>query len=159
MSKAEQMARFSEQCQAHSLKLTPQRLVIYETLITSTLHPSAEQIYQAVNAAFPMISLDTVHRTLNTFCAIGVAVMVEGTGSPQRYEGNLDNHHHIRCVRCGQILDVYNPTYDGLELPPEVPADFQVLRKTVQIVGLCHACQQGAAEDGNSRGVRPRGKR
>lgn len=146
MEREDAMTRFKEQCRAKNIRLTPQRLLIYEELCHTTEHPSAERIYQAVKQTFPTISLDTVHRTLDTFCAIGVAAMVEGSGTPKRYEGNLDEHHHARCLKCGKIQDFYYETYDHLPLPPELQEDFQVIRKTVHIEGLCRACRQAEEE-------------
>ena len=147
MNRERQLALFKEQCQAKGIKLTPQRLFIYEELISTAEHPSAEMIYNTLKQKFPMIALDTVHRTLDTFCEIGVAAMVEGTGSPKRFEGNLDGHHHARCVKCGKIQDVYSAAYDQLPVPPEVAQNFQVLKKTVHLEGICRACRQTQAED------------
>jgi len=141
MNRERQIALFKEQCQAKGIKLTPQRLLIYEELINSVEHPSAERIYNSLKQKFPTISLDTVYRTLDTFCEIGVATMVEGTGSSKRFEGNLDNHHHARCVKCGKIQDFYHEAYDQMPVPREIQEDFQVLRKTVHIEGLCRTCR------------------
>jgi Fur family peroxide stress response transcriptional regulator len=146
MPKEQQLVLFKQQCQANGIKLTPQRLLIYEELIRTTEHPSAERIYHALKQQFPTISLDTVHRTLDTFCAIGVAAMVEGTGGSKRFEGNLDDHHHARCVKCGKIQDFYHAAYNRLPAPPELPEDFQVFRQTVYLEGLCRACRQTGEE-------------
>lgn len=124
------------------MKLTPQRLIIYDALIDSDEHPTADMIYARVRQSFPTISLDTIHRTLVTFCEMGVASMVEGTGSPRRFEGNLELHHHAYCVKCGKIVDFYNQDYDNLAVPPEIQQEFSILKKTVHLEGLCSACRQ-----------------
>jgi Fur family transcriptional regulator, peroxide stress response regulator len=148
MTRQDVLTRFQDQCQANGIKLTPQRAFIYEELLNTTEHPSAEMLYSALKSKYPMITLDTVHRTLNLFCELGVAAMVEGTGSSKRFEGNLDIHHHVRCVRCGRIHDVYNVTYDQLAVPPEVTQEFEIFKTTVHLEGLCRMCRQTqAAED------------
>jgi Fe2+ or Zn2+ uptake regulation protein len=77
-----------------------------------------------------------------TFCDIGVASMVEGTGSPKRFEGNLEVHHHARCVTCGRIIDFSCDAYNQISVPPDVEQHFQVLKKTVHVEGICDACRQ-----------------
>lgn len=134
--------RFEQQCKEQGMKLTPQRLIIYDALIDTDEHPTVDMIYARVKQTFSTISLDTVHRTLMTFCEMGVASMVAGTGSPKRFEGNLELHHHARCVHCGKIIDFYNQQYDDLPVPPEVQQDFSIFKKTVYIEGLCAACRQ-----------------
>lgn len=140
--KDQQRERFEQQCKEQGMKLTPQRLIIYDTLINTDEHPTVDMVYAKVKQTFPTVSLDTVHRTLLTFCEMGVASMVEGTGSPKRFEGNLELHHHARCVKCGKIIDFYNQQYDELAVPPEVQQDFSILKKTVHIEGICSACRQ-----------------
>lgn len=136
---------FKTRCRARGLKLTPQRLLIYETLLRSTEHPTADGIYRALKPVYPSISIDTVHRTLDTFCDLGLASMVEGTGIPKRFEGNLQRHHHARCVKCDTIMDFTHPAYDQLEAPAELQQVFQILRQTVHFEGLCQACQTAPA--------------
>ena len=42
------------------LKLTPQRLAVYQYLKSTNEHPSAETIYNALQATYPTMSLATV---------------------------------------------------------------------------------------------------
>ena len=42
------------------LKLTPQRLAVYQYLKSTTEHPSAETIYNGLQATYPTMSLATV---------------------------------------------------------------------------------------------------
>ena len=48
------------------LKLTPQRLAVYQYLKSTTEHPSAETIYNGLQATYPTMSLATVYKTLKT---------------------------------------------------------------------------------------------
>ncbi len=142
MTQEQKIVQFKERCKARGIKLTPQRLIIYEGLIHTSEHPTVDMLYAQVQKTFPTISLDTVHRTLMTFCELGVAYMVEGTGSPKRFEGNLDTHHHVRCVKCSKIFDIYHEEYNHLSIPADVQKEFQILKKTVHMEGICRACRQ-----------------
>jgi len=134
--------RFKAICKDHGIKLTPQRLLIYEELINQDEHPSTDMLYQRVKETFPTVSFDTVNRTLLTFYKIGVAGLVEGTGNPKRFDGNLDKHHHFQCVKCKKIVDIYSDVYDHIPVPPEIQNTFTILNKTVHLEGICTECRQ-----------------
>jgi len=123
------------------LKVTPQREAIYEELSKSDKHPTAEQLHARVRKRLPKVSLDTVNRTLLTFAEIGLADIVEGDGSPRRYDPDMDAHHHVHCVKCGTILDFCNSEFDALEVPSDIRRRFKVLSKKVVISAICPGCR------------------
>lgn len=112
-----QREAFRASCRQHGLRLTPQREVIYDMLCHGGEHPTAEELHRQIRTRYPSMSLDTVNRTLLTFARIGLAEVVEGYGSPRRFDSNLARHHHVHCLRCGMIFDFSNPSYDALEIP------------------------------------------
>ena len=91
------------------LKVTPQRCAIYDVLEHTTSHPTADEILAKVKHAFPMISPNTVYYTLNAFEAVGLVMPINDAHT--RYDANLKPHHHLICVSCRAIEDVYD---DGL---------------------------------------------
>jgi Fur family peroxide stress response transcriptional regulator len=132
---------FEGVCREHSLSITPQRVAIYKELISSDEHPSAINIYNKVRSYYPNISLDTVNRTLLTFHKIGLTKIVESTGEPKRFDPNLESHHHFRCIRCGEIIDFRDESYDALEIPAAIKDKFVVLEKKVHLEGFCDQCR------------------
>jgi Fur family peroxide stress response transcriptional regulator len=134
---------FEKKCRENKLKLTPQRFAVYRELLKSADHPNSEVIYRRLKKSFPNISLDTVNRTLLTFSKIGIADVVEGSGEPKRFDGNVDLHHHFRCIRCNSLIDFYNDTYDNLEVPERIKRQFVVLGKRVYLEGICNRCKKG----------------
>lgn len=132
---------FINTCKQNNLKLTPQRLMLFRELAKSREHPSAEKLYQAARKIFSNISFDTVNRTLLTFSRVGIVKVVEGYGNPRRFDPNLRDHHHFRCVSCNHILDIYNPVYDQLEIPHDLNKQCRILSKKVVLEGVCIECQ------------------
>ena len=124
----------------NGLRVTPQREVIYEEFSRSADHPTAEHLHAKVKRRLPNVSLDTVNRTLQTFSRIGLAEIVEGDGSPRRYDPELTAHHHLYCVRCGTIQDFCNSEFDGLDVPRDIKRRFKVLSKRVVVNGICARC-------------------
>ncbi|MGC8774326.1 MAG: Fur family transcriptional regulator [Chlorobaculum sp.] len=112
------MNRFIERCRKAGLKVTPQRLAIYKLLMDCADHPSADWVYRKITDTWPTISFDTVNRTLLTFSEIGVIDMVESYSLSRRFDSQTNNHHHLHCIRCGQITDFCDATLDDVPLPP-----------------------------------------
>ena len=134
------MLFFRQKCRENSLKITVQRIAIYKKLIRSRTHPSAERVARLIRREFPNMSIDTVNRTLLTFADIGVLEVTEGYGNPRRFDPCLEAHHHLHCIRCGQIIDFRCREYDQLEIPAEISEGFQVLGKKVVLKGICKEC-------------------
>ena len=132
--------QFIEICRDHELKITPQRVAIYQALIQSNQHPTADMMFRSVRKDFPNISFDTVNRTLLTFADIGVVDVVEVFGGPKRFDPDIEDHHHLHCTACGKIIDFKNDCYTDLEVPASITGTFTVISKRVVLKGLCGDC-------------------
>jgi Fur family peroxide stress response transcriptional regulator len=137
---ANRVRHFAETCRRHQLKVTPQRVAIYKALIQSRQHPTADMMFQKVRAEYPNIAYDTVNRTLLTLAEIGLVDVVEVFGGPKRFDPDIDDHHHLHCMACGQIIDFDHDNYTQLEVPAEIARRFTVISKRVVLRGLCAAC-------------------
>ena len=133
---------FKAKCRAAGLKVTPQRMAVYEVLIKSNEHPSAEMVFRKVKRTLPNISLDTVNRTLLTLYEIGAAFAVEGSGDAKRFDGNLKSHQHFKCIKCKRIIDFHHKPFDNIAVPKSISRRFTVLRKTVYLEGICDLCRK-----------------
>lgn len=129
-------------CHEQGLKVTPQRMAIYRMLIESKEHPSADMVYRKVRKTFPNISLDTVNRTLLTLAEVGAAFAVEGSGDVKRFDGNLKNHQHFKCLNCKRIIDFHHKPFDDIPVPKKISRKFTILRKSVYLEGLCDLCKE-----------------
>ena len=138
----EKMEWFTSRCREAGLRVTPQRTAVYRELLKAEDHPSAEVVYRRVVKVLPHISLDTVNRTLLTLAEIGAAFIVEGTGEAKRFDAGLHGHQHFRCVKCRRIVDFHYEPFDNVELPEGIFEDFEVLRKTVYVEGICDLCSK-----------------
>ena len=135
---------FKTACRSKNIKITPQRIAIYEELANSKDHPTADTIYKRIKKTFPNISLDTVNRTLLTLVDMGQALTVEGTGQPKRFDADLNSHQHFRCLKCKRIVDFSHKPFDNIEIPPIIGEKFTVLRKTVYFEGICNLCKNNS---------------
>jgi len=133
---------FERRCSELGLRITPQRTAVYKALLETNDHPSAEMVFRKVRREFPRISLDTVNRTLLTLSETGSAFIVEGSGDAKRFDGNLENHQHFKCVRCRRIIDFHHKPFDDIPVPKGFTKKYTVLRKTVYFEGICDLCEK-----------------
>jgi len=124
------------------LRITPQRTAIYQELINDRSHPSVDDIYKRVNKKFPNISFDTVYRTMLSFADLGIVKMAESFGGRRRFDTETANHHHLCCVKCGEIIDFDNKKYDELEIPKAIKGKYKILGKRVVIECICEKCRK-----------------
>ena len=123
-----------------NLRLTHQRIAIYKAIVGMKTHPSADDIYQKIKGEFPTISFDTVNRTLLKFTVLGIIRTVESYSGVRRFDPNLDQHHHLHCVRCGKILDYLSSRFDEIILPRKIGQGFKPLGIRVSVNGICADC-------------------
>ncbi|HFD39411.1 MAG TPA: transcriptional repressor [Anaerolineae bacterium] len=121
------------------LKVTPQRRVIFETLVGDNSHPTAEQVYRRLQVVMPEISRTTVYNTLHELVDMGELTPVEDLSeSGARYDTNITPHHHLFCTRCRTLTDIHHDF--GIELPPEERAGYQIIRSQITFYGICPKC-------------------
>lgn len=127
---------------ARGLRITAQRVAILQTLEGSAGHPTVEEIYRDVRRRFPMISLNTVYKTLNALRERGESIAVEsGEDGALRFESNPAPHHHLVCLRCRRIQDMTDPALDALRASSRRLGGFTVVGHRVEFFGYCPTCR------------------
>jgi Fur family transcriptional regulator, stress-responsive regulator len=90
----------------HGLQVTAQRLAVLRAVVDRP-HSTAEGIDTAVRAEIGAISRQAVYDALAVFTDKGLLRRIQPAGSPARYENRVgDNHHHLICRTCNQMVDV-----------------------------------------------------
>ena len=137
----QRLGEFVARCHEQGIAVTPQRLAVIEALLASENHPSSDEICTAVHRRHPHVSLATVHRILEQFCEVGEARKVTRLHDVARYDGNVEQHHHILCVRCKRVEDVEIAGVDKLLGGTPSLGDFALLGCSLEINALCRQCQ------------------
>lgn len=124
---------------ARGLKMTPQRRLIVEYLRGAVNHPTADEVFSAVNEQLPITSRATVYNTLNWLKAAGMIREVFEAGNV-RFDPNTTNHHHFVCRACGRIDDVDFDSVGDVAFCA-LPGRQEIESYDVTLRGLCAACQ------------------
>ena len=101
----------------HGLKLTIQRLAIFNSIISRKDHPSTEQVYESLKEKYPTISLATIYKTLHIFNELGLIQELNFSDGNIRYDPNMELHINIVCIKCGGITDYSNKKIKDLWQP------------------------------------------
>lgn len=88
------------------IKPTYQRIKILEYLKKYNTHPTVDMIFTALYNKVPTLSKTTVYNTLDVFNKNGILDIITITGSEQRYDYNVQPHHHFLCKECASIIDI-----------------------------------------------------
>jgi len=91
------------------LRNTPQREVIYESLLQKRDHPTADEVFARVKSKMPTISLATVYNCLETFVQRDLVKAVNFERGPTRYCPNLRPHAHFHDEVAGSTHDIDLP--------------------------------------------------
>lgn len=138
--------RFKEAARKAGVRLTLQRLEIFREVAASVDHPSAEAVLKALEPRMPMLSLDTVYRTLWLLNDLGLVSTLGPRRESVRFDANLTPHHHYVCVRCGQARDFESTDLNALRLPRSVAAFGSIDAMHVEVRGVCSRCARGQSE-------------
>lgn len=98
---------------------SPQRVAIYHFLRAHAVHPTAETIFEAVRPEQPSLSLTTVYNTLKLLVEKRAVREIIIEGGELRYDADMSEHGHFKCLHCGEVYDLFPP--DGVPLVPTVP--------------------------------------
>lgn len=89
------------------MKYSKQRELILNIVRENPVHPTASQVWQKAAEKMPTLGIATVYRNLNTLSDAGEITRIPGEeGAPDRFDGTICEHYHMRCRGCGRIFDL-----------------------------------------------------
>lgn len=133
-----------ENLKANNLKVTPQRLTIYNYLQNNLVHPSAEMIYSNIKEQNPTISLATVYKTLKSLRDAGLVKEINVGEDSFRYDIQIQPHSHIICTKCNNIIDYFpkNNLTKNIEDKIAQDTNFSLDYSQMYFYGICENCQK-----------------
>jgi Fur family transcriptional regulator, peroxide stress response regulator len=120
------------------LRCTPQRYAVMAFLMEHARHPTAAEVFKAVNRADPRSSRATTYNNLRDLVQVGLVREVAVEGRAARYDAKVMRHHHFICDRCGNVEDM-----EWYDVPKPAPGALgkRILRECELIFrGLCSKC-------------------
>ncbi len=144
------------------LKITPQRVAVFEAVCSLRDHPTAERIIENVRKHYPRVAVGTIYNTLETFVEKGLISKVKTDGDVMRYDPVIRRHFHLFSNESSRIEDYYDDAL--LELvaayfkEKDIPG-FTVEKVDVQITGRFEGEEAGGNRQMPVSGDRPQAVR
>lgn len=115
------------------------RIAIMEYLLCHHTHPTVDDVYQDLCKKVPTLSRTTVYNTLRRLSDNHAAQMITIDDHRVCYDGNIKDHVHFYCKKCGKITDLME------EPAPQLHADRMVDGNIIQeqqlyYKGVCAEC-------------------
>ena len=118
---------------------------IFDLVLCSTEHPTAEQIFLQMKQENSKIAQATVYNNLNALIADGKLIRLSQPGAPDRYD-NTTRHDHLICTRCGALADF---KFTDLTHDIEAALGARIQSYDLRIHYLCPACRKAQEQHEN----------
>jgi Fur family transcriptional regulator, peroxide stress response regulator len=129
-----------DQLKTNGVRITPQRHAILSYLMESMEHPTADEIYRALEPNFPNMSVATVYNNLKVFIEAKMVRELTYGDSSSRFDADVSDHYHVVCQRCGKIKDFMYPSLMDVEQAAEQATGFKVHGHRLELYGVCDEC-------------------
>ncbi|TCS92850.1 peroxide-responsive transcriptional repressor PerR [Hazenella coriacea] len=136
------LAEAVETLKSIGVRMTPQRHAILDYLLSTMAHPTADEIYKALEGNFPNMSVATVYNNLRVFKEAGLVRELTYGDSSSRFDANMIDHYHVICHVCGKITDFDYPSLLSVEKEAACATGYQVDYHRMEIYGTCPTCSQ-----------------
>ena len=120
------------------LKITPQRIAIFEAVAILNNHPTVEQVIDYIRKNHPNVAVATVYKVLDALVENKLIKRVNTERDITRYDAILEPHHHIYYSDSNKIedyvdnelSDLLNAYFEKKEIPGITIEDIKL-----QIIG------------------------
>ena len=130
----------AELLRQHGYRVTAQRLAVLRA-VSDQPHLTADDVVDVVRADIGAISRRAVYDAVGTMADEGLLRRIQPAGSAARYELRVgDNHHHLVCRSCGNLVDVDCALGDAPCLTASDDAGFEIDEAEVVYWGRCPEC-------------------
>jgi Fur family peroxide stress response transcriptional regulator len=140
------MKRLTDELRKKHLKVTPQRLAIYNYLSQTTSHPNVESIYNALKPDYPSISIATVYKNVASLRDAGLISEINVGEDCCRYDAETKFHPHLVCKKCGTVIDCFFDDNDcclaSVKDKIKKDLDFDIENETLYFYGICSKCRE-----------------
>ncbi len=119
-----------------------QRERIYSYILESSLHPTAQQVFQALKKEMPKLSLGNTYRNIRILVEEGRLSSRKFKDGVERFDATTELHYHLVCERCGAVQDLDMPALKGIVRKAQKYSTVPILGHTIQFFGICGQCSR-----------------
>lgn len=119
-------------------RVTESRIAVLDAIAGVNAPFTVEDICVAV----PAVGRATVFRTVKLLQELDVVCRLPlGDGGVRYQLSRSEHHHHLICGKCGAVTEFSDPDLDSLIRRNAQTAGFRLDGHSLELYGLCRACQ------------------
>ncbi len=122
------------------LRVTQQRVMIYEILDKNRIHPTIDMLYNIVSEIDSSIGIATVYKTIDAFKSHDIVRELKCDNTPSRYDINNTNHAHFECSSCGEFEDLMFVNVSSLLSKHNNEENYVLKNANIVFTGNCPVC-------------------
>ncbi len=124
----------------NGLRITQQRVLIYEILDSNRIHPTVDMLYKLVSDVDDSIGIATVYKTIDAFKASGIVRELKCENTPARYDIDTARHAHFECSKCNNFSDIMFVDVDKIIDSNNNTQNYIMKEANIVFSGLCPEC-------------------
>ena len=134
--------KFSDFLQTNGLKLTSERLTIFNEAMATVGHFEADDLLVILKQRGRKTSRATIYRTLEILAQAGILRKLCLEGAAIQFEKAADSphHDHLICRKCGTRFEFYHSEMETLQDDLSKQYNFTITDYSLQVYGLCANC-------------------
>jgi Fur family ferric uptake transcriptional regulator len=138
-------AKTAERLAAAGERVTRQRLIVADALVSAGRQLSASELYERVRELEPSLGRATVFRTVDRLVEAGVARRLELEGHVYAYVScEPGHHHHLACTSCGRVTEIPESWIQPIADRASRDLGFEIDDARVDFYGRCADCRMAA---------------
>jgi Fur family ferric uptake transcriptional regulator len=135
---------FQDYVRQRGLRRTPEREEILKQIFAVHGHFDVDELYLLLKSAGGKVSKASIYRALPLFLDCGLIREVDFSDGHWHYEHiyGHSQHHHLRCLKCGEIREFQEPAMKLLEEQLAREYDYQIKGHQLEVHGYCAHCRE-----------------
>jgi DtxR family Mn-dependent transcriptional regulator len=124
-------------------RLNWQEMTAAEVFLGTERHQTIQEIHENAKKRNTGVTLANVERAMELLCEHKMARILRLNNQVIYEHFHPESHHdHLYCVKCGAIVEFFDPRIEALQMDTVRRADFRLLQHHLNIYGVCRDCIQ-----------------
>ena len=124
----------------YNIKPSMQRIAIMDYLMVHRVHPTADEIYNALYPTMPTLSKTTIYNTMKLFTEQGAVKALVIDEKNVRFDIDTSSHAHFMCLGCGCVYDLPIENQEAIQL--EGVGELIITEIHLYYKGYCKKCTE-----------------
>ena len=112
------------------------RIMVLEYLLEHRVHPTVEEVYEALQKKAPTLSKTSVYNTLHLLAENNIILEITIDPAKVRYDADTNLHGHFKCDKCLKVWD-----FAVGQVQTSLSKEFDIKTKEIYFTGLCDKCK------------------